>query len=80
MKIGRLDCLDNYPQQLKVKKHHALKSTINLTFVPICFVAEVGIFFCRSRQEKNCDEHLVTCSIHVLVDSKVRPTAGIFII
>ena len=44
--------MDNYPQQSKVKKHHALKSTINLTFVPICFVAEVGIFFCRSRQEK----------------------------
>ena len=79
MKIGRLDCLDNYSQQSKVKKHRALKSTINSTFVPICFVAEVGIF-CRSRQEKNCDEHLVTYSVHVLVDSKVRPTAGILII
>ena len=52
MKIGRLDCLDNYPQQSKVKKHHALKSTINLTFAPICFVAEVGIFFVGADKKK----------------------------
>ena len=47
-----LDCLDNYPQQSKVKKHHALKSTINSTFVPICFVAEVGIFFVGADKKK----------------------------
>ena len=79
MKIGRLDCLDNFLQQSKVKKHRASKSTINSTFVPICFVAEVGIFLSEPTR-KNCDEHLVTYSVHVLVDSKVRPTAGILII
>ena len=37
-------------------------------------------FFRRCRKEKNCDELLVTYSVHVLVDSKVRLTAGILII
>ena len=52
MKIGRLDCLDNFLQQSKVKKHRALKSTINSTFVPICFVAEVGILLSEPTRKK----------------------------
>ena len=51
---------------------YALQGTINSTFIPIYFVAEVVLFL--------SDEQLLTYSIHVLVDYKVRLTAGILII
>ena len=44
--------MDNFLQQSKVKKHRASKSTINSTFVPICFVAEVGIFLSEPTRKK----------------------------